>query len=472
MVLQNISMQRLLGILNRAQIFKYGVAAILLVVPLYPKFPLFNIPGTYVAVRAEDFLIAALGIFWIMYLIRNGSRNFLENPLNRAIVLFLGVGLLSVVSAILLTKTVSLHLAVLHWARRVEYIIPFFIAVVAMKTRRGVNHVFFAETLFIASFFAFLYGVGQVYANFPVISTQNEEFSKGLALRYITGARLYSTFAGHYDLAAFLVLVFPLAFAFLFVSKNWVYRIAVFLGVISPAFWLLMRTESRVSFFAYLLAVVVTLWLVRRRLFIVPFVLVSFILMLTVSGLGERYLYTINIYKQKLMKFDLLNMSKSTVWAQEDIRAPIRLENKTIEGKLLEPVIEDRSTSIRFNVEWPRAVRAFVKNPLLGTGYSSIGLATDNDYLRLLGEVGSVGFLAFVLVITRLFGELGRIFRRGIELNFETAFVAGFAGGLVGLLFNATFIDVFEASKVAIVFWTLAGIAIGTVWRRMKNGQI
>lgn len=461
--------ERFLRVFENKNIFKYGVAALLLVVPLYPKFPLFSVPGTYVAIRVEDFLIAILAVFWLLYLLQNNPREFFQRPLNKAILLFWSVGLLSLVSAILLTATVNPHLGLLHWARRIEYMIPFFIAIVAVRKRP--NSVFFAETLFITSLFAFLYGLGQVYANFPVISTQNEEFAKGLALRYIPGARLYSTFAGHYDLAAFLVLVFPLAFAFFFVSKNWIYRLVIFLGVISPAFWLLMGTESRVSFAAYILAVVVTLWLIRRKLFIIPFVLVSFILMVTVGGLGERYLYTIDIYRQKIMKFNLLNRSPSIVWAQEErISAPVRLENKAAEGRILEPVIEDRSTSIRFNVEWPRAVRAFAKNPLLGTGYSSIGLATDNGYLRLLGEVGLVGFLAFFLVIVRLVGEFGLFLRRH-EFDFEYAFVSAFIGGLVGLLLNATFIDVFEASKVAIIFWTLAGIAVGIVWKSNHHNE-
>lgn len=463
-------MQKFLRISENRNIFKYGVAALLLMVPLYPKFPLFNIPGTYVAIRAEDFLIAFLAVFWLSYLLRDNPVEFFQKPLNKALLLFWSVGLLSLVSAVLLTATVVPHLGLLHWARRVEYMIPFFIAIAAVRKRP--NSVFFAETLFITSLFAFLYGVGQVWASFPVISTQNEEFAKGLALRYVPGARLYSTFAGHYDLAAFLVLLFPLAFAFLFISKNWIYRLVIFLGVISPAFWLLMRTESRVSFAAYLLAVVVTLWLIRRRLFIVPFVLISFILMVTVGGLGERYIYTIDIYKQKLLRLELLNMSRNIAWAQEEkISAPVRLENKAAEGKLLEPVIEDRSTSIRFNVEWPRAIRAFAKNPLLGTGYSSIGLATDSDYLRLLGETGLVGFLAFFLVIVRLIGEFGLFLRRH-ELDFEYAFVSAFIGGLVGLLLNATFIDIFEASKVAIIFWTLAGIAVGIVWKSSSHDKV
>ena len=82
----------------------------------------------------------------------------------------------------------------------------------------------------------------------------------------------------------------------------------------------------------------------------------------------------------------------------EDFPQRIELENTPIPTEESQPVFEDRSVSIRLNVEWPRAIRAFSKNPLLGTGYSSITLATDNDFLRLLGEVGLVGALAFFLI--------------------------------------------------------------------------
>lgn len=39
------------------------------------------------------------------------------------------------------------------------------------------------------------------------------------------------------------------------------------------------------------------------------------------------------------------------------------------------------------------------------------------------------------------------------------AFVVAVTIGLLGLLFNALFIDVFEASKIAIITWTLLGLA-------------
>ena len=129
------------------------------------------------------------------------------------------------------------------------------------------------------------------------------------------------------------------------------------------------------------------------------------------------------------------------------------------------PVVEDRSSSIRLNVEWPRAVRSLTKNPLLGTGYSSITLATDNDYLRALGETGILGFAAFSLIFLRI----GSLFLPNVKSvlakmsEIERPFVAGLLGGSVGVLINAVFIDVFEASKFAIIFWLLIGVLVGLI---------
>ena len=122
------------------------------------------------------------------------------------------------------------------------------------------------------------------------------------------------------------------------------------------------------------------------------------------------------------------------------------------------PVFEDRSTSIRLNVEWPRALRAFSKNPLFGTGYSSITLASDNDYLRSLGETGLLGFLAF----SQIFAWLILYFKNGYKKmdDLEKVFVYSFFASLVGILMNAMFIDIFEASKLALSFWLFMGMSL------------
>ena len=58
----------------------------------------------------------------------------------------------------------------------------------------------------------------------------------------------------------------------------------------------------------------------------------------------------------------------------------------------------DLSFTTRFQGQWPKAMDAFSKNILFGSGYGSIGLAVDNSYLRMLAEVGLLGFLSFLTI--------------------------------------------------------------------------
>jgi len=144
----------------------------------------------------------------------------------------------------------------------------------------------------------------------------------------------------------------------------------------------------------------------------------------------------VTVYYQRIV-------SKFKVKAADTVRLPQRRENINSQPTPA-PVFEDRSTSIRLNVEWPRALRAFKKNPLLGTGYSSITLATDNDFLRLLGEIGILGFLSFILIFSSIFNLARKMISKLFKLNgVEKAFVVSFVGGLIGILLNAIFIDIF-----------------------------
>ena len=159
----------------------------------------------------------------------------------------------------------------------------------------------------------------------------------------------------------------------------------------------------------------------------------------------------------------IFNSTKVAYAQNEDFNLPQRRVAATPTPTPV-PIFEDRSTSIRVNVEWPRAIRALSKNPLLGTGYSSITLATDNDFLRLLGEVGLLGFFAFGLIFVRLAKIIIRKFPVGKNFNgVELGFVAGVVGAVPAIFINALLLDVFEASKFAIIFWLIIGMLIAVV---------
>ncbi len=432
----------MLKLLRKYSLIKYTAAAILIVVPLYPKFPFLAIPGSQVSLRLEDILVLVAFIVFLTQSFLN-QKNIFRDPVVVAIILYLAVGLLSTISSIFLVQTVKPHVALLHWLRRVEYMSMFFVGYASVRNSKDLH--FFVKCIFLVVFFAFLYGVGQKYFNWPVITTQNEEYAKGIVLRYLPGGHLVSTFAGHYDLASYIILTTPVFVAFFMNSKksfeNYLTTVIfVFMGT-----WLLVNAASRISLVSYLGSVSFSLFLIKKYKYIPIFILFVIIFVgFTSRHLVDRYIRIINV------------VMKDRITYVSEIRAAGEKANPTAV-----PVFEDRSTSIRLNVEWPRAMRAFYKNPILGTGYSSIGLATDNDYLRMIGETGIFGFFTFLLVFFR------SVYSLVVKIVFlkdtvGRSFAIGIVSAFSGILLNMVFIDILEASKFAISFWLLLGMAVST----------
>ncbi len=453
--------------INLDIIIRYGIAAILMAVPLYPKFPFINVPGTYVSIRIEDFLILIVSVLWF---IKNNYSllKLWKNPVIRAIVIFLITSLLATLSGIFFLHTATSLVAILEWARRGEYLIGFFIAFSSIKSQKDVE--FYVKCIGIVLILVFLFGLGQKYLSWPVITTQNSEYSKGIALRYVAGGHLASTFAGHYDLATYVILTSPIFVALLFASKETLKKMfgnidqkiirGIIFFIIAISFWLMVNAASRISAVSYVLAVSITLFIIRKYKYIPLIAVITLIFAFSTSNLFDRYLNIFEVIKHKLLGLI------PTAYAQSS-----KLPEATAAPA---PVgLEDRSTSIRLAVEWPRAIRAFLKNPLLGTGYSSTTLATDNDYLRALGETGILGFISIFFVFFRVIkGLITKSWLKGIfakkEIDFRTIYLAGIIGAIPGLLLNAVFIDIFEASKFAIPFWILVGFAVAILYHE-KN---
>lgn len=124
------------------------------------------------------------------------------------------------------------------------------------------------------------------------------------------------------------------------------------------------------------------------------------------------------------------------------------------------------SMGIRLDVLWPNAIRGFMTNPLLGTGYATLvksnvgeftyAESTDNDYLRMLGETGLLGTLAFLATIYLVI-RYSYLILKSSNKNIDLL-ALGAIGATVALLVTATYIDIFESSKVAYTYWMLAGM--------------
>ena len=487
-------------------LLEIGIIILSVFIPLYPKLPLIDIPHTWVYVRVEDFLVALVVGIWLIQLARR--KVSLATPLTFPIFAYWLVGGISLAYAVLILASHLANffpnIALLHYLRRIEYMVLFFIAVSTIKDLRIVKrYIFFIALTFLG---VCLYGFGQKFLGFPAFLTMNEEFAKGVPLYLPPTARMTSTFAGHYDLAAYLVLMIAFFGSLIFGFKNWLLRILIFLLTFA-GFILLLFTASRISFMVYLIAISFMLFLQKKKWLIIPVVIASVYLMNYVTGSAGRFaktfrieqvVYDVRTGKPIATVEELPTIEKPQLEEEEElplgtaflllpiiqtappeattvavIRRPVATPLKTatkvseiatISGEFLikRAIVYDISFTTRFQAEWPRALQAFKRNPLIGTGYSSITLATDNDYLRALGETGLLGFVSFFGILG-VFGLLTRQGLKRIASPFTRSILIGTTAGLLGLMLNAILIDVFEASKVAYGFWILLGITVGLV---------
>jgi len=526
---------------------------LLVFIPLYPKIPLVDIQNTWVYIRAEDFFVFIALFIWIIYLVRN--KISLKTPLTIPILTFWIIGAISTIHGIILIfptiANVFPNVAFLSYLRHIEYLSVFFIAFAGMRDKRFLKLIIiFLILTLIAIIF---YGFGQRYLDFPAFLTMNEEYAKGIPIRLSDLGRVPSTFAGHYDLAAYLVLVIPIVVSLIFGFRNWFLKI--FLSIVSIlGFILLFMTVSRVSFFVLILSLMIVVFFQKRKfiLYSLP-VLIVFGFIFTVlqpTTLLQRFTDTVNevnvlvdaetgvaighvqyvspdyfdnkvigqqniqdkeeldgaltgefeddlestpsaLLPKTLFPVDAplvldanistgeeliqgtgyINLSLSPVDRKlnsffyeitEDSDSTISAEVLIFHGDFLvkRAAAYDLSFTTRFQGGWPNAIDSFERNVFLGSGYGTVSLAVDNNYLRILGEIGILGLASFIGIFVTLGIYIVRVLPR-TNSRVLKSFVLGFSAGIIGLALNATLIDVFAASKVAFTLWILTGVVVG-----------
>jgi len=344
----------------------------------------------------------------------------------------------------------------------------FFLTLQAIKDKKDLKVP--AISLLLSTFLVSLYGLGQKYFNLPVVSTMNSEFSKGQLLQLDTWTRISSTFAGHYDLAAFLSVALIIIFGLFLLSQKIYQKIPIFF-IWALGFYILTLTASRVSTFAFWGDITLSLILIRKYLWIIPTSALMVFSIFNSADLNQRLIATIGtIRPPKTAQPTSLPTAipTPTTPTVKPTKGPVAVITTPVPTVIRHGPIDEfipvdidagvaRSGEIRFNAEWPRAITAFSKNRLNGSGLGSITLATDNDYLRLLGESGLLGFLTFLTIPAFfLISSIKAIFVK--KQNQLQKYKLIMAAALITMLANATLIDVFEASKTAYLFWIMMGV--------------
>ncbi len=107
---------------------------------------------------------------------------------------------------------------------------------------------------------------------------------------------------------------------------------------------------------------------------------------------------------------------------------------------------------------WKVAFTRLGKKPVFGFGVPT-GAVVDNQFTRVLGETGILGFLAFIWIIVTVFKAGWRAYTSSLD-TFSRGVVLGFIAGLVGVLFQSLTSANFIIIRIMEPFWFLAGIVV------------
>ncbi len=130
----------------------------------------------------------------------------------------------------------------------------------------------------------------------------------------------------------------------------------------------------------------------------------------------------------------------------------------------------DRSAADRVEV-WKGALQMIKEQPLFGVGYGLFEpmiqyywsgerkIDAHNTYLIIAAEMGIPALLVFLLIVLMTLGHTYGLYKR-TEDPFSKALALGFIGGIFGLLMSNMFGSRLDSQEVSSYFWILAALVM------------
>jgi O-antigen ligase len=362
--------------------------------------------GRGITLRFDDFLLIVIGFVWLAKrAFFKGDTLFTRTPLNGPIMFYIAMTAVATLIGVLegRVKGMTGFFFVLKYY---EYVLIYFMVVSSVETEKQAKNLLIASlaTCFFVSLFAISQIPGGERASAPFEGENGEP----------------NTLGGY--LVFMLSIVTGLILTPGSLRRQWTLYVLLVLGAIG-----LFATLSRSSFLAAgVVVLVLSVRLLRRKPIIAPIILIA---LLTIPW-----------------------------WAPEAVsdRILFTFSQPVTEGQIrIGAVRVDTSTSDRLR-SWQQGAQYWQSYPIFGIGVTG-GPFMDAMYPRVLTETGTVGLVAFFILIGALF-RMGWSAYRQAKDPFPRGLAMGFLLGFVGLLVHAVGANSFIIVRIMEPFWLVAAL--------------
>jgi O-antigen ligase len=376
---------------------------------LSPEIRLGGITGREVVLRADDLILLIVFFGWMARVALNKELGMMKiTPLNRPILIYIFI----CIAATLLGAVrgfLSIKNGMFYILKYLEYFVLYFMVTNNLNDKRQVK--MFVYLILMVSLIISIYAWKQHFSGIERVSAPFE----GKAGEANT-------------LGGYFILIMSISLGLLLNSRS-VMANSFFMAVIFFALPALLFTLSRGSWLGFIPAVIAMIFLSKKGKLLLLIGLVSVLLiapMIIPNYVKARVKYTFDsggtTYSVLGMKFKL----------------------------------ED-SASARVNT-WLYSFGKWRQEPFIGYGVASPIPILDNQYARVIVEVGLIGFLAFIWILRKLFVNVLMVYRKLSKDGFACGLSAGFLAGFIGLIVHAFGAETFILIRIMEPFWFLAAI--------------
>lgn len=435
------------------------VVFLLITILFIPKVNIIKIPGISTGIRLEDILICVLTVISLINLYKT-KFTIKSKELKKIILIFSIYFACCFISVIIgsINNYISPFQGIIFTIRKLEYFICIYF-----------GYIFFKQNFNTKNEFK-VYKVVDIVTIFNVLICSLQyfglvgSFNGGEYLDYLTQNRISSIFNGSYELCGFLLFNFVYYFYhILFVQKKF--------------------SKRKILDIIYCILIILIILVSESRMSLLSLGIVSIIMIITRYGNTLIYcLKNAKIYWKQLLTILLIVISLVAIIFGTGIMDSSRFSTVSVEG--FYDTIEcawkykdfdlylsegswygnpiclsagtDGSFIMRFN-HWAQLLDGFGRSPIFGLGPSITTVAADGNYIRVLVESGIVGFITWSIMIIYMI--------KLCLVKDKWSSIVRYS--LYSILIGCIFIDVFEASKIMMIFWFILGALIAN--KEVKN---
>lgn len=406
----------------------------MVVICIFPKVNIIGF-GSSTGIRLEDFilLICVVGIM-VSSRKRIANRGFLAiQKFRKCFYVYFFFAIISTFLGIIYGYTSPIT-SVLYLIRKFEYFTLIYIGYVYSKYYVKKADKYIKALVVIHLVFCILQYFGLMGS-----------FNRGEAISTLTQGRVSSTFNGAYELSAFLLILLPYFLYSIFFVKKRVLSNLVYVAIIT---FCILLSQSRTSLFVE--AIVILVVMINSRFLqtkkgvfkiAIPVLLIGIPFVYLVGGSVDFSRYANIGLKKTIYIFQYC-------WENRNFESYVRTRdwygNANLTIYQMSSMGYDGSMYARVS-HWMQLVDGWLRHPIFGVGVSVAGGSADGNYLKILTETGIVGLLSWIVLLKNMF--------KALKKNKSFLYYS-----LLSIAIGAILIDLFDASKVMMLYWFVFGV--------------